>query len=195
MKRSPNLSSKKRKSHKIGTNYLLIGAILLLAVGLFFCVEKSVFNVLARSVGNSFDAGKWGKKATDTQTTRDITPTPSPQMSISEDSVLPTVHINFPIDGSTHSTYLIFIRASANDNIGISHVNFYVNGVLKYVDTIPEDVYDSPISQNNVPGLEYGYTWTPPTSGTTYVIEAHAYDLAGNYAIDKIQVSTYGSNK
>lgn len=154
--------------------------------------DKSVYTQLLG--GESATQDVYLEKERDERNDGDLT-IPEPTMDVSEDGTTPEVHINFPIDGSSHSTYSILIRASASDNVDISHILFYVNDVLESVDTEPEDIYDGPISPNNVYEPEYSYSWTPPRRGTTYVIEAHAFDLAGNSVIDTVQMSTYERTK
>lgn len=194
IKTHPKKAAKKIKSVKTNPTTSWVYAIIaILVIILFIGVVFNTF-VLAGNSGTGFDAGKWGKKATDQQTTRSMTPTPTPALAKTQDTVPPTVHINYPPDGFSYSTASIGIRASASDNTGISHVNFYVNGVLKYVSTVPVDVPDvitTPAFAYNVPGPEYLYSWTPPTSNTTYTIEVAAYDLAHNVTTAKIQMNTY----
>jgi hypothetical protein len=60
----------------------------------------------------------------------------------------------------------ITIQASASDNVGVTKVEFFVDGVLKCTDlTAP-----------------YACTWTVPASpkGATYLLQSKATDAGGN---------------
>ena len=84
-------------------------------------------------------------------------------VSIPEQSP-PTVDISSPADSvSVSGTVLISVNAS--DNVGVTKVEFYVNGVLKSTDT----------------GAPYAYSWdTSSVTSGTYALMAKAYDAAGN---------------
>lgn len=80
------------------------------------------------------------------------------------DTTAPTVSITSPANGSTVSG-TVSITAGASDNVGVSKVEFYVNGVLKSTDTA------SP----------YSYSWnTTSVANASYTLIAKAYDAAGN---------------
>lgn len=84
------------------------------------------------------------------------------------DIMAPTVAITAPADGSTvgrKST--VTIAATANDDVGVTYVEFYVNGTLKCTD-------------NNT--QSYTCAWKIPAGARnkTYNIDAKAYDAAGN---------------
>ena len=76
----------------------------------------------------------------------------------------PTVSITAPATNSTISG-TVSVTASASDNVGVSKVEFYLNGVLKTTDT-------------STPYL-YSLNTATLTSGT-YTLMAKAYDAAGN---------------
>lgn len=179
--------TKKQKFHLLfPIKYTLPLAVLVLVGMLIF-----MNNLTASGKGvGGWDAGRWGKKADDQKNMSNISPTPAPILTIQEDSIPPSIKLNFPLDGYVYPTSSIGIRASASDNSGISFVSFYVNGVLKYVDTQPELIPDSTYIPNSVPEPEYYYSWTPPTGKTTYSIEADAYDLAHNKTISTVHIST-----
>jgi hypothetical protein len=61
---------------------------------------------------------------------------------------------------------LVTIRASASDNVGVQRVEFYVDLVGKCVDTT------APFTCNWI---------VPPGRGLFYLIEAVAFDAAGNF--------------
>jgi len=80
------------------------------------------------------------------------------------DTTAPTVAISSPAAGATVSGTAT-ISATASDNVGVSKVEFYVNGVLKATDTA------SP----------YSYAWnTTAVANGSYTLLAKAYDAAGN---------------
>jgi len=89
------------------------------------------------------------------------------------DTQLPTVSITSPSNGATVSG-TITVSANASDNVGISKVEFYVDGVLKSSDTA------SP----------YSYSWgTTSYSNVSHTLMAKAFDAAGNNASYSITVS------
>src|SRR3989344_3567658 len=86
------------------------------------------------------------------------------------DTTLPTISITSPASGATVSG-TTNINATASDNIGVTKVEFYVDGVLKSTDTT------SP----------YSYSWDTTNGGAhacngahTHSLTAKAYDAAGN---------------
>ena len=82
------------------------------------------------------------------------------------DTTPPSVSITSPVDGSTVSA-TVSVAASASDNVGVSKVEFYVDGALKGTDTT------SP----------YGYSWDTTAAGNgSHTLTAKAYDAAGNTA-------------
>lgn len=98
-------------------------------------------------------------------------PTPSPILSPSPtpslgDTTAPTVSITSPANGSSvtrRST--VTISASANDNVGVARVEFYVGSTRKCTDTL----------------APYSCNWTVPSANkVTYNLTARAYDAAGN---------------
>lgn len=84
-------------------------------------------------------------------------------VSVSE-AVSPTVSITAPASGSTISG-TVSVTASATDNVGVTKVEYYLNGVLKTTDTATPYVYSL-----NTTSLATG----------TYTLMAKAYDAAGN---------------
>ena len=81
------------------------------------------------------------------------------------DSVAPAVAITAPADGSTVARRSnVTIQATASDNVGVSRVEFFVNGSLRCTDT----------------AAPYSCGWKVPNSGKTQVIQVRAWDAAGN---------------
>lgn len=76
----------------------------------------------------------------------------------------PTVSITSPTSGASVSG-TVSVTASASDNVGVTKVEFYVNGALMATDTTTPYVYSW-----NTAGLAAG----------TYTLMAKAYDAAGN---------------
>jgi subtilisin family serine protease len=92
---------------------------------------------------------------------------PPPPPPPAEDLVAPTVSITSPPNFTyVRQNSLVTLRASASDNVGVSRVEFYVDLVGKCVDTV------APFTCN----------WTVPRGrGLYYLIEAVAFDAAGNF--------------
>jgi thermitase len=80
------------------------------------------------------------------------------------DTQPPTVAITNPVNGA-HVSGNVKINVSASDNVAVSQVSIYVDGVLKYTGTA------SP----------YTYAWnTQKVAKGNHVITANAWDAAGN---------------
>ena len=76
----------------------------------------------------------------------------------------PSVGITSPLP-STNVSGVVTVSVTASDNVGVTKVEFYVNGVLKAADTA------SP----------YAYSWdTSTVTPGAYTLMAKAYDAAGN---------------
>jgi hypothetical protein len=81
------------------------------------------------------------------------------------DTTLPNVSLISPVTGSSYLlNSTVTAEASASDNVGVSHVEFYVGGSLKCTDST------SP----------YTCAFVMP-SGTSISVRARAYDAAGNF--------------
>jgi len=90
------------------------------------------------------------------------------------DTIPPTVAITNPADGAIvarRST--VTITATASDNVGVTRVEFLVNGALQCTDTT----------------APYSCNWIVPNSRTTHQLQARAFDQAGNSATANIQVT------
>jgi hypothetical protein len=89
------------------------------------------------------------------------------------DTAAPTVSITSPANGATVKG-TITISASASDNVGVTKVAFYVDGVLKSTDTTSA----------------YSYSLDTTTlSNAAHTIKAIAYDAANNQRTHQISVT------
>jgi beta-lactamase superfamily II metal-dependent hydrolase len=80
------------------------------------------------------------------------------------DTTAPTTAVTAPANGSTVSA-TVSVTASASDNVGVTKVEFYLDGVLKTTDT------SSP----------YSWSWDTTGSGNgSHSLTTKAYDAAGN---------------
>lgn len=93
----------------------------------------------------------------------------------SGDNIAPTVAITSPANGATvlrKST--VTITATASDNVGVTRVEFLVNGALQCTDT----------------AAPYSCAWRVPNPmGKTYQLQARAFDAAGNSAAATVSVT------
>lgn len=84
--------------------------------------------------------------------------------TISSDSAAPVVSISSPA-GSATVTGTVSVTANASDNVGVSKVEFYVNGVLKATAS----------------AAPYSFSWNSSSAANgAYSLSAKAYDAAGN---------------
>jgi glucose/arabinose dehydrogenase len=92
------------------------------------------------------------------------------------DNIAPSVAITTPANGSTvvrKST--VTIAATASDNVGVTRVEFLVNGALQCTDT----------------AAPYSCNWRVPNPmGKTYQLQARAFDAANNSATATVQVTS-----
>ena len=90
------------------------------------------------------------------------------------DTTAPTVSISSPAASSTVSG-TVSVAAQAADNVGVTKVEFYVDGALQATDT----------------ASTYSFNWdTTLAANGTYTLTATAYDAAGNSATSSpVQVS------
>jgi glucose/arabinose dehydrogenase len=91
------------------------------------------------------------------------------------DNIAPTVSITNPLNGAIVARKsTITITATASDNVGVTRVEFLVNGTLKCTDTT----------------APYSCSWkVPNTPNQTFQLHASAFDLAGNSASASVQVT------
>jgi len=92
------------------------------------------------------------------------------------DSIPPTVSITNPAQGSIVARKAtIIISATATDNVGVTRVEFYVNGSLRCTDS----------------SVSYDCSWKVPNQpNRIYQIEARAFDQAGNSGSALVQVTS-----
>jgi len=92
------------------------------------------------------------------------------------DTTAPTVSITNPADGATVARRTtVTITATASDNVGVTRVQFSVNGVVQCTDT----------------SAPYSCNWNVPnTRNQTYQLQAQAFDAAGNVGSSIIQVTS-----
>lgn len=85
-------------------------------------------------------------------------------VTVINDTAAPTVAITTPAANATVSG-TVAIQAAAADNVGVSRVEFYVNGLLK----------------SSASAAPYSYAWdTKSVINGSYTLSAIAYDAAGN---------------
>jgi hypothetical protein len=91
------------------------------------------------------------------------------------DNVPPTVAITNPANGATVARKAtITITATASDNVGVTRVDFLVNGALQCSDTT----------------APYSCAWkVPGAMNKTHQLLARAFDQAGNSATATVQVT------
>jgi uncharacterized protein involved in tellurium resistance len=94
-------------------------------------------------------------------------------LNVNNDTTPPTVSIISPIANAILKG-TVNISANASDNVKISKVEFYQNGVLKRTDTL----------------VPYTYNWTTTSSADgIYSLTVKAYDAAGNTGSSTVAVS------
>jgi glucose/arabinose dehydrogenase len=90
------------------------------------------------------------------------------------DNVAPTVSITNPANGTVARKATVTIAATASDNVGVTRVEFLVNGALQCTDT----------------AAPYTCNWrVPGAANKTYQLQARAFDLAGNLGTASVQVT------
>ena len=91
------------------------------------------------------------------------------------DNIAPTVAITSPANGAIVARKsTVTIAATANDNVGVTRVEFLVNGALQCTDT----------------GAPYSCGWRVPNPmNKTYQLQARAFDAAGNSATATVSVT------
>jgi hypothetical protein len=90
------------------------------------------------------------------------------------DTQPPSVVLTYPTDSSTLSG-VVTVAASASDNVGVAHVDFYLDGTQEARDT-------------QVP-----YAWnfdSSTASNAVHQLTVKAYDIAGNVATASVSVTT-----
>jgi len=92
------------------------------------------------------------------------------------DTVAPNVSITTPVNGGTVAKRAtVTVAATATDNVGVTRVNFFVNGVTLCSDT----------------SAPYSCSWKVPNQGgKTYKVMAYAYDQANNVGSSEVTVTS-----
>lgn len=99
----------------------------------------------------------------------DVTTPPPP----SSDTTPPTVSVTSPTGGTTVSG-TISVSANASDNVGVTKVEFYIDGVM--------------VSSNTA--SPYNYSWlTTSYSNASHIVKAVAYDAANNNSSSSVTVT------
>ena len=98
-------------------------------------------------------------------------PTPTPS-----DLIPPSVTITYPANGAyVNRNATITIQATANDNIGVTQVKFYVSGSLRCTDIV----------------APYTCSWkVTGKPGSSYILQSAAYDAANNSSSTSIRVTS-----
>ena len=145
-------------------------AALLMSRGFTAAQAWNAMTSTARDLGAAGPDTVYGYGRVDALAAVNSTPTepPPPPPPPPEDTVPPSVVITSPgFFQRVRPSSSVQIRASASDNVGVERVEFYVDLVGKCVDTV----------------APYTCSWTvPPGRGLYYLVEAYAFDAAGNYA-------------
>jgi subtilisin len=143
-------------------------AALLMSRGFTAAQAWNAMTTTARDLGAAgydtfYGYGRVDALAAVTSTPTDPPPPPPPPV----DTIAPSVWITSPPNLTyVRQNTFVTIRAEASDNVGVSRVEFYVDLVGKCVDTV------APFTCN----------WVVPRGrGLYYLIEAVAFDAAGNY--------------
>ena len=91
------------------------------------------------------------------------------------DTAPPTISITNPANGGTVARKAtLTITATANDNVGVTRVDFLVNGAVQCTDTT----------------APYSCNWRVPAApNKTYQLQARAFDQAGNVGSASVQVT------
>jgi parallel beta-helix repeat protein len=124
-------------------------------------VSENECNMRCTADSSQICGGSWRNSIYRT----DLTATPPPTPAPSSDTIAPTVTITSPADGTVvASKSSLLLTANASDNVGVTRVEFYVNGSLKCSDAV----------------APYSCTLNVVGRNKTYSIKARAYDGAGN---------------
>ena len=92
------------------------------------------------------------------------------------DNIAPTVSITNPTNGALVTRKsTVTIAATASDNVGVTRVDFLVNGAVQCTDTT----------------APYSCNWrVPGAPNKTYQLQARAFDQAGNTGTASVQVTS-----
>ncbi|QWV95837.1 fibronectin type III domain-containing protein [Geomonas nitrogeniifigens] len=125
-------------------------------------VANGVYNITAKA----YDAaGNIGQSQTTT-------------VNVFNDVIAPTVSLASPASSATVSG-TVTVTANATDNVGVSKVEFYKNGVLVGTSTL----------------APYSFSWnTKLDANGTYTLTAKAYDAAGNVGVSQSSTVTVAND-
>ena len=99
---------------------------------------------------------------------------PPPPPAPPADTVVPVVAITAPASGSTVARRAtVAIEATASDDVGVSRVEFFVNGSLRCTDT----------------AAPFSCGWKAPNGGKPNVLDVLAWDAAGNSGQARVTVT------
>jgi hypothetical protein len=116
------------------------------------------------TVGSTVSPATYPITVTGTGGTANHTTTVNLTVSTTADTTPPTTSITAPLNGATVSG-TVNVTASASDNVGVTKVEFYIDGALKSTDTT------SP----------YAFSWASTTvANGSHTIVSKAYDAATN---------------
>jgi hypothetical protein len=121
--------------------------------------------------GNTLNTATGSNVTINPAATTSPTPTPTPTPT---DSTPPTVSITSPANNATVSGS-VTVNANASDNVGVSKVEFYVDGTLKNTDT------SAPYASTAID--------TTTLSNALHTLSAKAYDALNNSATTSIGVT------
>jgi len=94
------------------------------------------------------------------------------------DTTPPTVNLTNPTNNQTVKG-TVAVTATASDNVGVTKVQFYVDGVLA----------------SSVTASPYSYTWdTTKVANGSHILRAAAYDAAGNVGNSQINVTVQNAD-
>ena len=101
----------------------------------------------------------------------------------------PSVAITSPVDGSSVSGPIV-VTANATDDVGVSRVEFQVNGVLRSTDTDGSDGWSMPWDASAVDGG--AYTFTATAFDTAGQQRSHSISVRAGTNAQGSWVGTYG---
>jgi hypothetical protein len=113
---------------------------------------------------SSLAAGSYTLMAKAYDAAGNVGQSPNVVVSVVKDATAPTVSLTAPANNATVNG-TVLVTASASDNVGLSWVEFYRNGVL--------------LSVTNLAPYSYSWNSASVTDGS-YTLTAKAYDAAGN---------------
>lgn len=140
--------------------------------GSLLCTDTSAPYSCVWSVPNTLSSHTLTAKSYDTSSNMSQT-----SVSVNTvDTVAPSITITTPTSGATLTAgSVVNFSATASDNIGVTSVEFYIDGAFLCFDTV----------------APYSCDWyIPPQPGSFYTLTARAYDVSFNRTDTSIQVNT-----